>query len=66
MEPVQIGLRRRVAEIGLLNWNSGSILLIFPWKFKNSTTQIHKIIFSPDPGNLLNLVFRNWPRSGEF
>ena len=25
-----------------------------------------EIFFSPDPGNLLNLIFRDWPRSGEF
>ena len=24
------------------------------------------MFFSPDPGNLLNVIFRGWPRSGEF
>ena len=28
--------------------------------------RVHWIFFSPDPGNLLNLIFWDWPRSGRF
>ena len=47
---------------GLLNRDFGSISSVFPRK--NSKTQSsQKIFFSPDPGNLLNLIFRKFTKS---
>ena len=51
-------------KIRLLNRDFGNILSIFPRK--NSKTQSSLNFLSPDPGNLLNPIFRDWPRSGEF
>ena len=42
-------------KIGLLNQGFGSIVSIFPRK--KSRRQSSLIFFSPDPGNLLNLIF---------
>ena len=33
---------------------------------KTAKQRVHKLLFSPDPANLPNLIFRDWPRSGEF
>ena len=33
---------------------------------KTAKNKVHLIFFSPAPGNLLNQVFRDWPRSGGF
>ena len=53
-------------KIRLLNRTFGNILSIFPRK--NSKTQSSpQIFFSPGPRKfILNLIFRDWPRSGEF
>ena len=51
-------------KIRLLNPDFGNILSIFPRK--NSKTQSSLNFFSPDPRNSLNLILRDWPRSGEF
>ena len=64
MGPVQFSWPTGVPKIRLLNRDFGHILSIFPRK--NSKTQSSLNFFSPDPGNLLNLIFRDWPRSGEF
>ena len=46
-------------KIHLLNQDFGNILSIFPRK--NSKTQSSLNFFSPDPGNLLNQIFRSGP-----
>ena len=51
-------------KLRLLNWDFGNILSIFPRK--NGKTQSALIFLSPDPGNLLSLIFRDWRRSSEF
>ena len=53
------------SKIGLLKRDVGSLLSVF-FPGKNSKTQSSQNFFGPDPGNLLNLTFRDWPRSGGF
>ena len=33
---------------------------------RTAKRRVHNIFFSPDPGNLQHLIFRDWPLSGEF
>ena len=46
-------------QIGSLNRDFGRIVLISPTN--NSKHRAHRIFFSLHPGNLLNLIFRDWP-----
>ena len=52
-------------KIRLLSRDFGTILLILAQR-KTAEYRVHYIFFSPDPRDLLNLIFRDWPRSGEF
>ena len=51
-------------KIGLLNRDFGSILSAFPRK--KCKTQSSLNFLQSRPGNLVNLIFQHWPRSGGF
>ena len=64
MGPVQFRRSRGVAENWFTKPGFWEHSVNFPRK--NSKRQSSLNFFSPDPRNLLNLIFPDWPRSGEF
>ena len=52
------------------SWLRGMVEIFFTkpgfWDNFVGLGRVHSIFFSPDPGNLLNLLFRDWPWSDEF
>ena len=63
MGPVQFSWPRGVAENVFTKPGFWEHFVDFPRK---QQTQSSLNFFSRHPGNLLNLIFRDWPRSGEF
>ena len=66
MGPVQFSDPAEWPNIGLLNQNFGSIFSVFPRKKSSKTRNSLNFLQSGPGGNLLNLIFRDWPRSGGF
>ena len=52
------------SKIRLLNWDWGKFGRVFVGKAAKHRD--HQIFFSPDPRNLLDPIFRDSPRSGDF
>ena len=66
MGPVQFSWRRGVAKNSFAKLGFWGIFCCQFYPGKTAKHRVHSIFFSPDPRNLLNQIFRDWPRSDEF